>query len=135
MVIDSSALIVLLLGEPETEQFVSAIAASAERLLSAASYLETAIVMAGRFGPQGPEKLDRLICELSIEIVPFNAEQARLGITSFQQYGRGTGHPAALNYGDCFTYALAKFTGQSVLFKGNDFSRTDLITAVAGRQA
>src|SRR4051812_28084060 len=131
MVIDSSALIALLLGEPETEQFVASIAEVSERFLSAASYLETAIVMAGRFGPQGPEKLDRLISELSITIVPFNAEQAHLGIAGFQQFGRGTGHPAALNYGDCFTYALAKLTGQSVLFKGNDFSRTDLISAMA----
>jgi len=96
MVIDSSALIVLLLGEPETEQFVSAIAAASERLLSAASYLETAIVMSGRFGPQGLGKLDRLVSELSLEIVPFNGEQARLGIVGFQQYGRGSGHPAAL---------------------------------------
>ena len=135
MVIDSSALLALLLGEPETEQFVSAIAEAAERLLSAASYLETAIVIAGRFGPQGPEKLDRLVSELSIEIVPVNAEQAHLGIAGFQQFGRGTGHPAALNYGDCFTYALAKFTGQSVLFKGNDFSRTDLTSAVAEPRA
>ena len=135
MVIDSSALLVLLLGEPETERFVAAIAADTERLLSAASYLETAIVMVSRFGPQGLEKLDRLISELSIDIAPFNAEQARLGIASFQQYGRGTGHPAALNYGDCFTYALAKFTEHSVLFKGNDFSRTDLMSAVAEPQA
>lgn len=111
MVIDSSALIALLLGEPETDQFVSAIAEASERLLSAASYLETAIVVSGRFGPQGLEKLDRLISELSIDIVPFNGEQARPGIAGFQQYGRGTGHPAALNYGDCFTYALAKFLG------------------------
>jgi ribonuclease VapC len=131
MVIDSSALIVLLLGEPETDQFVTSIAATAERLLSAASYLETAIIMSGRFGSPGLEKLDRLISELSIEIVPFDGEQARLGIAGFQQYGRGTGHPAALNYGDCFTYALAKFLGQPVLFKGNDFSRTDLTIATA----
>jgi ribonuclease VapC len=135
MVIDSSALIALLLGEPETEQFVSAIAEAAQRLLSADSYLETAIVMAGRFGPQGLEKLDCLISELSIEIVPFTTEQARLGIAGFQQYGQGTGHPAALNYGDCFTYALAGFTGQSALFKGNDFSLTDLVNAVAEPQA
>jgi ribonuclease VapC len=131
MVIDGSALIGLLPGEPETEQFVAAVSEASERLLSAASYPETAIVMSGRFGPQGPEKLDRLISELSIEIVPFSAEQARLSIARFQQYGRGTGHPAALNCGDCFTYGLAKFTGQSLLFKGSDFSRTDQTIAIA----
>ncbi len=129
MVVDSSALIALLLAEPETDRLVSAIAAASERLLSAASYLETAIVMTARFGPQSQEKLDKLVAPLSIDIIPFTAEQARIAVTAFQRYGRGSGHPAALNYGDCFTYALAKLTGQSVLFKRNDFARTDLAAA------
>jgi len=130
MIIDSSALIALLLAEPETEQFVLAIAAASDRLVSAGSYLETAIVITARSGPAAQEKLDQLIADLSIDIVPFSRDQALLGIAAFEQYGRGTGHPAGLNYGDCFTYALAKLTGQPVLFKGNDFSQTDLVAAV-----
>jgi ribonuclease VapC len=129
MVIDSSALVALLLAEPETEAFVSAIAAASDRLLSTASYLETAIVMTARLGPQGQEKLDSLLAGLSIVLVPFTSEQARLAVTAFRRYGRGR-HPAGLNYGDCFTYALTKLTGDRVLFKGNDFSHTDLAAAV-----
>ena len=126
MVIDSSALVALLLAEPETEVFVTAIAAAGERLLSTASYLETAIVMTARAGPQARERLDTLIASLSVALVPFTPEQARLAVSAFQRYGRGAGHPASLNYGDCFTYALAKLTGEPILFKGNDFSHTDL---------
>lgn len=131
MVIDTSALLALLLAEPETPQFVSAIEAVSVRLLSAASYLEAAIVMTARFGPPARGKLDRLIADLSIDVVPFTREQAWLAVAAFQQYGKGTGHPAGLNYGDCFTYGLAKLTGQPLLFKGGDFSRTDLTGAVA----
>jgi ribonuclease VapC len=131
MVIDSSALVALLLAEPETEAFVSAIAAATARLLSTASYLETGIVMIARVGPLARAKLDELIAELSVVLVPFTPEQAQLALNAFQRYGRGSGHPAGLNYGDCFTYALAKLTGEPVLFKGNDFSRTDLIAAIS----
>jgi ribonuclease VapC len=131
MVIDSSALIALLLGEPESTNFVTSIAASTTRLTSASSYLETAIVMLNRSGPDAPEKVDRLLADLSIDIFPFTQDQAVLAIAAYGRYGRGSGHPAGLNFGDCFTYALAKLTGEPVLFKGSDFSRTDLVSAVA----
>ena len=131
MVIDSSALIALLLGEPESTEFVTSIAASTTRLTSASSYLETAIVMINRSGPDAPEKVDRLLADLSIDIFPFTQDQAVLAIAAYRRYGRGSGHPAGLNFGDCFTYALAKLTGEPVLFKGSDFSRTDLVSAVA----
>jgi ribonuclease VapC len=131
MVIDSSALIALLLGEPESTEFVTSIAASTTRLTSASSYLETAIVMINRSGPDAPEKVDRLLADLSIDIFPFTQDQAVLAITAYGRYGRGSGHPAGLNFGDCFTYALAKLTEEPVLFKGSDFSRTDLVSAVA----
>jgi ribonuclease VapC len=126
MVIDTSALVALLLDEAETTQFVSAIAAAPVRLLSAASYLETAIVITARLGPQARGEFDPLIQDLSIDIVPFTREQASFAAAGFDQYGRGRGHAAGLNYGDCFTYGLAKLTGEPVLFKGNDFSRTDI---------
>jgi ribonuclease VapC len=131
MVIDSSALIALLLGEPESTNFVTSIAASTTRLTSASSYLETAIVMLNRSGPDAPEKVDRLLADLSIDIFPFTQDQAVLAIAAYGRYGRGGSHPAGLNFGDCFTYALAKLTGEPVLFKGSDFSRTDLVSAVA----
>ena len=131
MVIDSSALIALLLGEPESTEFVTSIAASTTRLTSASSYLETAIVMINRSGPDAPEKVDRLLADLFIDIFPFTQDQAVLAIAAYRRYGRGSGHPAGLNFGDCFTYALAKLTGEPVLFKGSDFSRTDLVSAVA----
>jgi ribonuclease VapC len=131
MVIDSSALIALPLGEPESTNLVTSIAASTTRLTLASSYLETAIVMLNRSGPDAPEKVDRLLADLSIDIFPFTQDQAVLAIAAYGRYGRGGSHPAGLNFGDCFTYALAKLTGEPVLFKGSDFSRTDLVSAVA----
>jgi len=131
MVIDSSALIALLLGEPETVSFVSAIAAASTRLVTAPSYLETAIVMVSRSGGEAQEKLDRLLSELAAEVVPFTHEQAILAVVAYRQYGRGSGHAAGLNFGDCFTYALAKLRDEPLLFKGNDFSRTDLRSVVS----
>ena len=112
MVTDSSALVALLLGEPETPGFVAAIAGASSRSVSA--------------GAEAQQKLDQLLSELAIEVVPFTRDQAGLGVAAFRQFGRGTGHPAALNFGDCFSYALAKFRREPVLFKGNDFSRTDV---------
>src|SRR5271170_775686 len=102
MVIDTSALIALLQAEPETPRFVAAIAAANRRLVAAPSYLETVIVMVSRSGPEAKEKVDRLIVELGIEIVPFTRDQAILAVSGFQRYGKGTGHVAGLNFGDCF---------------------------------
>jgi ribonuclease VapC len=130
MVIDSSALIALLLGERETADLVAAIAAASSRVVSAPTYLETAIVILARSGPKAQEKLDRLLNDLEIEVVPFARDQAALAITAYRQYGKGSGHVAALNFGDCFSYALAKLRDEPLLFKGNDFSRTDLRVAV-----
>jgi ribonuclease VapC len=131
MVIDSSALIALLLSEPETDEFVTAIAGSLVRLISAASYLETTIVMLSRSGSEGQRKLDRLLTDLAATVFPFTLDQAVLAAEAYKRYGKGSGHPAGLNFGDCFTYGLAKLTGEPVLFRGNDFSRTDLASATA----
>jgi len=130
MVIDTSAIIALLLGEPETADFVPAIAAASTRAMSAASYLESAIVILARSGPRALEKLDRLLDDLEIDVVPFGREHAALAVTAYQRYGKGSGHAADLNFGDCFSYALAKYRDEPLLFKGNDFSRTDLRGAV-----
>jgi ribonuclease VapC len=131
MVIDSSALIALLLDEPETVQFTAIIANARTRRVSVASYLETAIVMLRRSGPSAKQVVDRLFDELSRQIISFTRDQADLAIAAYRQYGKGRGHAAGLNFGDCFTYALAKQTGEPVLFKGNDFSLTDLASAVS----
>lgn len=129
MVIDSSALVALLLGEPETNDYVAAIAAAANRSVSASSYLETAIVMMARSGPRAVIQLDHLLGELSIEVADFTREQAALAIAAHRRYGKGR-HPAGLNFGDCFSYALAKLKDEPLLFKGRDFSQTDLISAM-----
>ena len=131
MVIDSSALIALLLGEPETADFVAAIAAASSRAVSAPTYLETAIVILARSGPKAQEKLDRLLNDLEIEVVSFARDEAALAATAYRQYGEGSGHAAGLNFGDCFSYALAKRRNEPLLFKGDDFSHTDLMVAIA----
>jgi len=87
--------------------------------------------MLNRSGPDAPEKVDRLLADLAIDIFPFTQDQAVLAIAAYGRYGRGGSHPAGLNFGDCFTCALAKLTGEPVLFKGSDSSRTDLVSAVA----
>jgi ribonuclease VapC len=130
MVIDSSALIALLLGEPETADFVATIAAAPGRVVSAPTYLETAIVILARSGPKAQEQFDRLLIDLEIEVVPFARDQAALAISAYQKYGKGSGHAAGLNFGDCLSNALAKLREEPLLFKGNDFSRTDLLIAV-----
>jgi len=130
MVIDSSALIALLLGEPETERFVAAIAAAPSRLMSAGSYLETAIVITGRLGPGAKETLDRLMDELSIAIFPVLRDHADAAVAAYLRYGRGSGHLANLNFGDCFAYALAKSMAEPLLYKGNDFVHTDIASAL-----
>ena len=130
MVIDSSALIVLLGGELESAKFVAAIAAASSRVVSAPTYLEAAIVVSARWGAQGQEKFDRLLADLAIEILPFTHEQVVLAAIAYRQYRKGSGHVAGLNFGDCFSYALAKLRDEPLLFKGNDFSRTDLKAAI-----
>jgi ribonuclease VapC len=130
MVIDSSAPIALLLGEPETTSFVAAIATASSRVVRAPTYLETAIVILARLGPIAREKLDQLLDDLDIEVVPFGRDQAALAINAYRQYGKGSGH-GGLNFGDCFSYALSKLRDEPLLFKGNDFARADLVIAVA----
>jgi len=125
MVLDSSAIIAILLKEPEAVQFASAIENSDTTILSAASLLETSIIIESRLGPEGARDLDLFIYRAEIEIIPVDREQIELARTAWRKYGKGR-HPAALNYGDCFSYALAKATGYQLLFKGTDFSGTDL---------
>jgi ribonuclease VapC len=130
MVIDTSALIAILFGEPEAISFSRAIADESRKLISAFNALETGIVVEAKKGEAGGRELDLLLHRAQIEIVAMNAEQAELARTAWRKYGKGN-HPAGLNIGDCCAYALAKYSGEPLLFKGNDFSQTDIRPAMA----
>ena len=125
MVIDSSAIIAILFDEPESTQFAQAIEADPVRQISTANYLETSIVVSFRTQFAGERQLDHFLLEAGIEIIPVELEQAEIARTAYRRYGKGN-HPAALNFGDCFSYALSYTTGEPLLFKGNDFSQTDI---------
>jgi ribonuclease VapC len=125
MVIDTSALLAILQDEPERRTFSEAIEAAETRSMSAATFVETSIVIESRYGPAGLRDLDALIAAAAIALVPVDADQAQIARTAFSQFGKGR-HPASLNYGDCFSYALAKALGEPLLFKGSDFAQTDV---------
>ncbi|WP_119679804.1 type II toxin-antitoxin system VapC family toxin [Indioceanicola profundi] len=125
MIVDSSALIAILAGEDERERFMAAIADAPNPRLSAASYMEVALKVDRVGSTIDGRELDVAIAQLGLMIEPVTVEQAKLARQAFQRFGRGR-HPAALNFGDCFVYALAKAAGAPLLFKGNDFSQTDL---------
>jgi ribonuclease VapC len=125
MVIDTSALVSILLGEPDAERFALAIAGDPKRLVSAFTALEAGIVIEAKKGESGGRELDLLLHRAGIEIVPVTAEQFEIARSAWRNYGKGR-HPAGLNIGDCCSYALAKCAGEPLLFKGDDFSRTDI---------
>jgi ribonuclease VapC len=129
MVIDTSALLAILLQEPEAERFARAIALAARRLLSAATLLETGIVLQARYGDEGARDLDLLVYKLGLDIAPVTERQVGIARRAYRRYGKGQHHPAGLNFGDCFAYALAQDTGEPLLFKGEDFARTDVASA------
>jgi ribonuclease VapC len=124
MVVDTSALIAILLQEEDARTYADAIAAAATAALSAASYVELAIVSLSR-GVRGRAELDATLADAAIEIVPVTLDQARIAAGAYERYGKGR-HPAALNFGDCFAYALAQSRGEPLLFKGTDFGLTDV---------
>jgi ribonuclease VapC len=128
MVIDTSVLIAILLGEEEAQSFARSIAADPKRIISAFTALEAGIVIEAMKGEAGGRELDLLIHRVGIEIVPLNGEQFEVARAAWRAYGKGR-HPAGLNIGDCCSYALAKVSGEPLLFKGNDFSQTDIAAA------
>ncbi len=129
MVIDTSALLAILQDEPERRSFTEAVENAAHCAISAASYVEASLVIETRFGAQGLQDLDLLISKAGIEIASVDAEQALIARRAFSRFGRGR-HPAGLNFGDCFAYALAEARREPLLFEGSDFAQTD-IEAVA----
>ncbi len=125
MIIDPSAILAIIYAEPEELIFLQLIDEKKPCFLSSPSYVETSIVLGFKYGEQGIENLNLLLEALSIFVVPFTPEQARFASSAFLKFGKGR-HSAKLNMGDCFSYALAKATGQPLLFKGNDFIHTDI---------
>ena len=129
MVIDTSALLAILFAEPEAQRLVRAVAAAETRAVGAPTVVEAAAVMLAKKGPAGEVALDALLQRLSIEIVPMTPDAATLARGAYQRYGKGVGSPAVLNYGDCLAYGIAMAAGDSLLFKGGDFSQTDVSAA------
>lgn len=129
MVIDSSALVAVLLAEPDASVLETAIFAAPVRVIGAPSFLETSMVLTARVGLAGRDALNTFIGAVAADVAPFTFGQAQRAADAFQRYGKGR-HPASLNFGDCCSYALAAETGLPLLFKGSDFSRTDIAVAL-----
>lgn len=126
MVIDTSALVAILRQETGAEELLRSLTAAGSRRISAANLLEAAIVLEGKSGPRGGEQLDLFLARAQIQVEPVTAEQVRIARKAWRRYGKGSGHPASLNFGDCFSYALAQSLGEELLCKGSDFAETDL---------
>lgn len=130
MVIDTSAIVAIAFDEPEAKAFEALIADDDVRLISAATLLEAAIVLETRFGDEGGRELDLWLIKIDADVIAIDAEQANVARRAWRLYGKGR-HAAGLNFGDCFSYALAMTRGEKLLYKGGDFSKTDVVTAKA----
>ena len=129
MIVDSSALLAILYREPDAVRFEQAIAATANCRMSVANALEASIVVEGRGGMEAGDELDAFLESAGMELAPVTAEHLVAARRAWRRFGKGN-HPAALNFGDCFAYALAEATGEPLLFKGDDFARTDIASAL-----
>ena len=128
MIVDTSAVLAILFDEPDADRYARAIAEAPRCRMSVAGYLEAAIVLESRAGPDAAHELDRLIERAAIELAPVTSDHAQAARRASRRFGKGN-HPAGLNFGDCFAYALAEATGEPLLFKGGDFARTDVEAA------
>jgi ribonuclease VapC len=126
MIVDSSALLAILRDEPDAQVFAAAIAKAGSCRISAATFLETAIVIDGSRDPVASRRFDDLVDQAELVIEPVTEQQVRIAREAYRDFGKGSGHPAQLNFGDCFAYALAKTSGDPLLFKGRDFVHTDI---------
>ena len=130
MIIDTSALIAILRAEDDASDMALAIERAHVRKISAASYLETAVVIDASRDPIASRRFDELVDTAELRVEPVTHDQARIARDAYRDFGTGSGHQASLNFGDCFAYALAKSTGEPLLFKGNDFGHTDIMPAL-----
>ena len=130
MIIDTSALLAILRDEPDAAVYAEAIQQTASRRLSAVNYVEAAVVVDGSRDPVASRGFDELLQEAQIAVDSVTETQGRIARDAYRDFGRGSGHPAKLNFGDCFAYALAKITGEPLLFKGKDFVHTDVKRAL-----
>jgi ribonuclease VapC len=131
MIIDASAIIAILREEPEARSCAEAIAGASSRRVSAVSYVEAAVVIDGSRNPVASRRFDDLFREAQLIVEPVTEPQARIAREAYRDFGKGSGHPAGLNFGDCFAYALAKASGEPILFKVDDFTHTDLSPVLA----
>jgi ribonuclease VapC len=130
MIVDASAILAIVRAEPEAETFVGRILADAQPKMSVANWFEASIVIDQRGTARSRARFDGIIEHLGIALTAVSSLHAQAARTAYRRFGKGN-HPAALNYGDCFAYALAKQTGEPLLFKGNDFAQTDIVSALA----
>jgi ribonuclease VapC len=130
MIVDSSAIIAILRDEPERSTFETILDAAKSLQISAATYLELAIVIDSRRDPAISREIDDFLDRFDIQIEPVTADQARIARQAYRDYGKGSGHPANLNFGDCFSYALAQDKREPILYKGDDFVHTNLRSAL-----
>ena len=129
MIVDTSALTAVLFGEPEAARYTEIIHDADRCLISAGNFVELSIVVEGQLGTDALRQCDMFLRRAAILVEPFTVEQAHLARQAFHDFGKGR-HPAGLNFGDCFAYALSKFSGEPLLFKGEDFRKTDIIAAI-----
>jgi len=130
VIVETSAIVTMIYKEPSAEACVDAILQAEVTRLSAASFFEAAIVVDSNRDPILSRRLDEVVADFEIVIEPVTPEQARVAREAYRDFGKGSGHPAQLNFGDCFAYALAKATGEPLLFIGNDFGHTDVTPAL-----
>ena len=128
MVIDTSAVVAILQSEPASPRLIEALEATADRRMSAASLIEASIVMLSRYGEHGESEVDLFVQRSQLDVAPVNLDHVDIARSAYRRFGKGR-HPAALNFGDCFSYALAIALGEPLLFAGTDFGQTDVAVA------
>ncbi len=126
MIIDTSAIVAILRGEPDAERYAAMLAGAAEPVISAGTYIETAIVVDASGDPVLSGRLDDLLAVARVKVEPVTERHAEIARRAYRDFGKASGHPARLNFGDCFAYALARASGQPLLYKGADFGHTDV---------
>lgn len=135
MIVDTSAIIAILRGEPGADRYEQALAEATEPVVSAATYVETAIVVDANRDPVLSGRLDDLLAVTRVTVEPVTKRHAEIARQAYRDFGKGSGHPAGLNFGDCFAYALSRATGDPLLYKGDDFAHTDVASALNKRRA